>query len=118
VLQLLASHALRMSPLRTLSGLCVMILHMHAGGSAAIVESQFNMTASTVDFEICRLSDEQLVYLDGEMPVGTWRSNVNATLPMSLLPENTFLTEDHFFAVQKEVWPFQVSFVRQAYKFA
>lgn len=81
----------------------VKIVRIHAGGSARILEADFNVTGSSLDYNVCRLSAKQPVYMDEEMDVGAWRGAATRALPLSSAPQDLFLTEDNFLGLQEEV---------------
>lgn len=80
-------------------------LGIFAGGRVRIVESEFETTGSSMDYEVCRMSQEPelLVYSDETMQVGFWRAAEVPSLPLSSANEPSFLTQDDFHTVRNEV---------------
>lgn len=80
---------------------------MRAGGSASIVESIFDVTGQ-VNYKVCRLSGDQLVYMDEDLKVGAWLGDETPSLPVSAAPQQAFLTQADFLGVRQEVRPARI----------
>ena len=68
-----------------------------------MLESQFDANGEDLDYKVCRVSQQQSVYMDESVEVGMWCGAVSPSLPDSAVPDQTFLTQDNFQGVQREV---------------